>query len=166
MDDLLIYIRALLLADADLQAAYLAAGASEVRVIPPTERATASYPCQVLEGEEGAQLSFGENANPKYFEGRVRLEIVTRTSVACPDALDTLRTIQARTRDLLLGNRSLSLDGIQGQAISAGQPLAPQVAGWNVPVFRQTSPTRMIPAMDPTIYRHLTTYAVTLNRIG
>lgn len=157
MDDLLIFIRALLIADADLQAAYLAAGASEVRVIPPTERSNASYPCQVLEGEEGAQLAFSENANPKYFNGVVRLEIVTRTSPACSDALDTLRTIQARTRDLLLGNRSLSLDGIQGQAISAD---------WNVPVFRQTSPTRMIPATDPTIYRHLTTYAVTLNRIG
>jgi hypothetical protein len=157
MDDLLIFIRALLRADADLQAAYLAAGASEVRVIPPTERANASYPCQVLEGEEGAQISFSENGNPKYFEGIVRLEIVTRTSGDCPDALDTLRTIQDRTRDLLLGNPKKTLPGIQGQAISAD---------WNIPTFRQTSPTRMIPAMDPTIYRHLTTYAVTLNRIG
>jgi hypothetical protein len=157
MDDLLIFIRALLIGDATLLDAFQDAGASAVRVIPPSERANASYPCQVLEGEEGAQMPFSENGNPKFFQGVVRLEVVTRTSGDCPDALDTLRTIQARTRDLLLGNRNLALPGIQGRAISDD---------WNVPVFRQTSPTRMVPATDPTIYRHLTTYAVTLNRIG
>ena len=155
MRDLLQFIRALLVGDTFLLALYQAAGAAKVSVIAPHQRAGATYPKIILEGEEGEQESFGDNL-PKFFRGKVRLEIVTRQSDACPDALDTLRQLQDRQRDLLLGNSALDLPGIQGRAVSSA---------WNVPRFFQCSPTRTLPTSDPTIQRHLTTYDVLLNRV-
>ena len=154
MRDLLQFIRALLIGDAVLLALYQAAGMTVVSVVAPHQRAGATYPKMILEGEEGTQEGFGDNL-PKFFSGKVRLEIVTRQSDACPDALDTLRGLQDRQRDLLLGNSKLTLPGIQGQAVSAV---------WNVPRFYQCSPTQTLPGSDPTIQRHLTTYDVLLNR--
>ena len=154
MRDLLQFIRALLIADKLLLSIFQAAGMTVVSVVAPHQRAGATYPKLILEGEEGSQETFGDNL-PKLFRGKVRLEIVTRQSDACPDALDTLRQLQDRQRDLLLGNRALKLSGIQGQTVSPS---------WNVPSFSQCSPTRTLPTSDPTIQRHLTTYDVLLNR--
>ena len=154
MDDLLIFIRALLVADADLLAAFLAAGGTGVSVVSPDQRVTASYPRIVLSGDEGSQLSYGDGL-AKFFNGTVRTEIVTRQSEICPDGLDVLRAIQRRCFQLLLGDPATGLLPMLGRTVSSD---------WNVTVFRQTNPTRMLPVNDPTFSRHLTTYAVQLNR--
>jgi hypothetical protein len=155
MDDLIIYLHALLTGDATLLAIFTAAGAPRVSVTDQQNRSAASYPRMILEGEEGEEAPHGDKNFAKIFTGKVRLEIVTRQSDTCLDGLAALNAIKAQNLNLLRGNRAFGLNGITGVAVSAS---------YNVPVFRQCSPTRRLPSIDPTIYRHLTTYDVMMNR--
>lgn len=163
MRDLLQFIRFLLvgnpalsqLPDPVLLGLFIAAGASRVSVVAPHARAGATYPKIVLEGEEGQQEEKTGDGQAKFFRAKVRMEIVTRQSDVCPDALDTLWGLQSRLLDLLLGNAALSLPGVQGQRVSPA---------WQVSSFSQCNPTRTMAGSDPTIQRHLATYDVLLNR--
>ena len=166
VDDLLVYCRLLLVGDAPLQALFaanldpaalaatLAVGEPAVAVVDPENRALAAYPRIVLSGEEGEQASYGDPM-PKFYDGRLRLEVVTRQSDACPSPLSALTAIKGRCQALLGGDPTQGLPGVRGQRVS---PV------WQVSAFHQVRPTGRLPVTDPEFKRHLTTYAALLNR--
>ena len=166
MDDLLIFLIALFCGngaaqppDPVLLKLFQSAGQSAVACVDPDERIRAGYPRLLLSGEEGEQQQTGDG-DAKFFEGSVRLEIVTRSSDAVPDELDQLASLKARCTDLLLGNPRLKLPPLQGQVFG--------ISGnaYNIAVFCQRRPTGRLPAEDPTIKRWGATYRVKLCRLN
>lgn len=158
MEELLIFIRSLLVNDPILLAAYVAAGSTSVSVLTPRQRTVASYPRIILEGHEGEQVSFSENSRPKFTNGTVRLEIVTRKSDSDPLPLQTLYAIQEQVTELLLGNPVTGVPGIKGQQVGSK---------YNVPIFKQCNPSGLVPPLtDTTVERWRGTYDCQLNRMA
>ena len=166
MDDLLIYLRALCGGDEDTGAqpdpvllqAFQDAGATAVLVTDPDERELAEYPVIILGGEEGEQLRRSDNGFAKFFRGKVRVEILTRQRAGVDDdALSTLRMVQARLLQLLLGDTAAEIAPVKGQIVSDA---------WRVDDFAQVRPTGMAPSRDPTVKRWVGTYDVLLNRMA
>ena len=168
MDDLLIFIIALFcgsggqsqLSDPVLLALFQGANQAAVTCVDPDERTAAAYPRLLLSGDEGEQAQTGD-ASAKFFDGTVRLEIVTRSSDAVPDELDLLDSLKARCTALLLGSEKAPLPPMQGRVITAASGNA-----YNVSTFSQVRPTGRLPAEDPTIKRWGATYRVKLCRLG
>lgn len=144
--------------DAIILSLFQAAGLSAVSVTSPRERKNASYPSIIVYGYEDNQESYGDNTLAIFFWGRFKLEIVTRSNPNIDeDALGTLRAIQVRIQDILLGNPLVGFSGIKGQNVSAN---------YRCDVFHQSAPTGYLPTTDPTYERWGSTYKVMMNRIG
>lgn len=160
MDDLVSYIIPLLTGDATMQEIFAKAQSTPSlaqSVVRKEQREKAGYPRIVIEAHEDSQHTFGENVGAaKFFDGKLRVTIVTRQDDVDTDAYEILVEIKNRVRDLLLGNKTANLAGIKGQAVSTD---------WRVDVFNQIAPTGELPVTEPTMYRHLATYKVLMNRI-
>ena len=167
MDDLLVFIIALFCGDGQSQPPDLVlltlfqrANQAAVTCVDPEERTAAAYPRLLLSGDEGEQAQTGDG-NAKFFDGTVRLEIVTRASDAVPDELDLLDNLKARCTALLLGSEKAALPPMQGRTFTAAGG-----SSYNVSTFSQVRPTGRLPAEDPTIKRWGATYRVKLCRLG
>ena len=121
-------------------------------------RATAAYPRIVLDGDEGEQESFGDNAPPKFFNGQVRIEIVTRETDGRPDPDAQIANIRTRCVQIALGSKlTPTLKGVVFTGASGEK--------WSVTRLTQVRPTGPLPVVDPVFCRHRTTLAVSLNRM-
>lgn len=157
MDDLLIHLRALLVGDPVLLSVFVSCGKDVVEVVDPMGRAEASYPRIILDGDDGSQMNFADNAAPKFFDGEVRIEIVTRRDDDyCPDHLATLRAIQSRCVALLLGNEIAGIESLKGTRFVGDSGEA-----WCLTQWRQGS-GRFLTVTDPKYKRHLTKFPVQL----
>lgn len=147
MDDLILYIRALLADDDAMLSIFQDCGKSAVSVKSMDSRAQAAYPRIVLDGDDGELMNQGEDEGPEFYDCEFRLEIVTRKDDYCPDERETLRQIQTRCYELL------KVRGITFVGKSGTQ--------WCLTQWRQKS-ARFLPVTDPLYKRHQTKFAVQL----
>ena len=123
MNDLIEYIIALFKADADMIAICVDAGAVGVSVVSPEQRTKAAYPRIIVYGDTGRQDPTGDVA-PVFFASTLWIEAVARASDPTTppsnanNPLAIVRALEARISELILGNRNLGLQGLQGTQFS------------------------------------------------
>lgn len=155
MDELLIYLRTLFVNDVILKGIFVAAGQPEVSCVSISERITASYPRIILFGNEGNQLQYGDNI-PKFFKGSFNVEAVARKTDLNQTPLATVRAIEKRIRQLVLGAPQLnpSIHGLQGTVVGSD---------FRVDVVDQVW-SQLLPKYDPTVERWGVFYNILLNQ--
>jgi hypothetical protein len=122
MDELIVFLRQLLIQDTVFAGVCASAGSAKAIITAPRQRAVASYPKTVIDGDDGDDVWTGDIL-PKYFRARLRLEFYARLSDADTDPLGTRQKMFNRARDLITGipanaaNGMVSIPGITGQVV-------------------------------------------------
>lgn len=153
MDEILIYIRSLLVNDSILQSLWQGAGKSSVSCISHAQRTQADYPRIVYAGYQGKGFMSGD-AIPKFFNGTLEIEVVARKSVNNQQPLEFVRLCEARILLLILGNKRHGMSPLQGT----------RTGNYSISTCNQNY-SMLLPKYDPTIERWGCQFEVTINNL-
>lgn len=154
MDELIAFVRSLLLADSGIQGIFTASGRPIVIVRSPGGASDAVYPVIIIDALPGGDITQGEGY-PRFSEGSLKLYIVARRSDVAASPARLVWDISNRIQDIIRGNRHAGLLPLQGRATGTK---------YKCVICRNVLPSGPVSDPDPEVSRFVLTYKIFLLR--